>query len=439
MKYRIALVGMALVATTATAQNNAGSNSPYSYYGLGLPNDRTSTLATGTAGTGIALRSNMELNPLNPASYSAMDSLTFHFDIGLSLQNANLSENGRRINARNTSLDHLTAGFRVARNLGVSLGLQPYSTVGYNLTRTTIVETDLGDATETDSHTGEGGLHNAYLGVGWSPVRGLSVGLNAGYLWGDLTHTVSASFSDATASTRNRRYQTEVRSYKLDFGVQYEQRIGEKNIFGLGLTYMLGHKLDGRSTFTDFVGVAGASTGTNADTLSIKDAYDLPHSFGAGLAWTYDGRLRVAVDYTLQKWSDVRVPSVGGTASGTYSYTAATGQFSNRHRVSLGGEYVHHAGSYKWRDNVRYRAGISYASPYLRVNGKEGPRDIIASLGVGLPIRNPMHNSRPITLNLGVQYERVHAKTAGMMTENYLRLCVGLSFSETWFAKWRVR
>ena len=33
-------------------------------------------------------------------------------------------------------------------------------------------------------------------------------------------------------------------------------------------------------------------------------------------------------------------------------------------------------------------AGFSYASPYLKINGQDGPRELSASLGVGIPIMN---------------------------------------------------
>ena len=47
------------------------------------------------------------------------------------------------------------------------------------------------------------------------------------------------------------------------------------------------------------------------------------------------------------------------------------------------------------------------------------------------------HNSRSIG-NLALQYEHVKPKMAGMVTENYVRLNIGISFNEKWFMKWKV-
>ncbi|MBR1733643.1 MAG: outer membrane protein transport protein [Alloprevotella sp.] len=438
MKYRTLLLTLATAACTAYAQKS-GSNSPYSSYGPGLFNDRYGATAAATAGAAQGVRGGTEVNAKNPASYSALDSLTFIFDAGLSLQNGNLNENGRKVNARNTSIDYVTTGFRAARNLGVSIGLLPYSTVGYSMNRTATVQTDLGEVTETDTYSGDGGLHEAYLGLGWQPLRGFSIGVNGGYLWGDLTHSVVASFSDASASNRQRRYAPEIRSYKVDFGIHYVQQVGRRNTLTLGLTYGLGHKLGGSSYFSDIVGTAG-TTGARGDTLSVRSPYGLPHTFGAGLMWQYGNRLRIGVDYSLQKWSDVQAPVVGTDAVGNLTYAAVTGQFKDMSRIAIGGEYAKRPDGYtKWRDKIRYRAGVAYTSPYTRINGADGPRSIMATAGVGIPIIMPNHSDRQIMLNLGAQYENIRPKGGGMITENYLRLCIGISFVETWFAKWKAR
>lgn len=436
MNHRLSLLVAALATTTAlTAQTN-GSNSPYSRYGFGLDNNRTGAAATGMAGAGLGMRAQREVNAQNPASYSAIDSLTFLFDIGMSFQNGNFNENGRKVNAHNTSLDYVTIGFRATKNLGVSLGMLPFSTVGYSMTGQSTLSTSTGDVTKTETYSGDGGLHTAYLGLGWRPFKPISIGVNAGYLWGSMTNTVLASFSDATMSSRRRQYAADIHSYKLDFGLQYEQRVDRNNSFVLGLTYGLGHDLDSRADFYDQVGTSSSYTG---DTATCHNAYQLPHSFGAGLVWNHRDRLRLAFDYKYQLWSDVKTPVAGTDAEGNYTYVPQTGQFRNRSQMALGAEYIPNPLSFNWRDHVVYRAGVSYSTPYLRINGQDGPKSIAASLGVGIPIVIPTYSDRPINLNVGVQYERVQPSASHLLKENYVRLTLGISFCETWFMKWKAR
>lgn len=434
-KLSLALVA-ALLACIATlhAQTN-GSNSPYSYYGLGLLNDRTGALATSMAGATTAMRGGNIVNPLNPASFSATDSLTCLFDIGMSLQNANLDEGGRKVNAKNTSLDYVTLGFRIAPRLGLSVGMLPISTVGYKMKRTPPSQNvTAGEVTETDTYSGDGGLHNVYAGLGWEPFRGFSVGVSGGYIWGDITHNISAKLSDASAGSRSRKYETEIRSYKLDVGMQYEQNIGKGNSLTLGLRYGLGHTLHGKSTFSD--GVLQGNT-LSGDTLTLRNGYELPHSFSVGLAWQRGNTLRVSADYTLQKWGSVKSPVVGTTAEGGFSYTSEKGAYTDMNRYAIGAEYIPMGNHYNVRKHFRFRAGFAYTSPYARVNGQDGPKHYLATLGVGIPIHNPAHSSRVIILNIGGAYERVQPSVAGMLKENYLRFSIGLSFNEQWFAKWK--
>ncbi len=423
----------AVGAGNAQAQTN-GSNSPYSRYGFGLLSDGGQGFNRGMSGLSYGMRNGAELNSKNPASYSAIDSLSFLFDAGFTLQNANLEANGRKINARNTSFDYLTMGFRATRNLGISLGLLPFSTIGYSMSNDETLEDNTGEITQTESYSGDGGLHEAYLGVGWSPFKNFSIGANVGYLWGDMTHTVMASFSDADIASRRRQYTADIRTYKVDFGLQYVQRLNKKNTLTLGLTYGLGHDINSNSLYYDQLIYNNTVSG---DTLVARNAYGLPHTFGVGLAWNHDNRLRVGADYTLQKWQDVKSPQLSrNDLTGASIYEARTGGFTDMHKFVVGFEYINNPNGVRWRDLIRYRAGFAYTSPYTRVDGQDGPRDYQVSLGVALPIIN-FYNNRSL-LNISAQYERVKPKVAGMITENYLRISIGLSFNERWFMKWKV-
>ena len=423
---------MLVIAVGAWAQTN-GSNSPYSRYGMGLLNERTGAARTSMGGAGLGMHNGQELNLANPASLAYTDSLTMLFEIGASLQNVNLNENGRRVNARNMSLDYVTAGFRATRNLGVSLGLLPFSTIGYSMSGTSTKSSNIGELTQTDLFEGTGGVHEVFLAFGWKPFRGFSVGLSGGFLWGNMNHSVATSFSDTEINIRRREYDSNIRTYKLDFGLQYEQRLNKFNTLTLGLTYGLGHNIHTDARFYDQIAVGNSYIG---DTLVVRNAYGLPHSFGVGLLWNYKGRLRLAADYTLQKWGSVRSPRLSDNTS--TEFYSSDDLMKDRHTVAVGAEFVPNRNSYKWRNLIRYRAGISYSTPYIKVNGDDGPGDFVASLGAGLPIVT-RHGSRTCVLNVGFQYERVAPKVSGMLKEQYLRLCLGISWGEQWFLKWKAQ
>ena len=179
-------------AFTISAFAQSGTNSPYSQYGLGLLSDQASGFNRGMNGLGYGFRENDQVNFINPASYSALDSLTFVFDAGISGQLTSFTEKGKKKNARNADLEYVVAGLRLARRLGMSFGLVPFTNIGYNYASTSAVNVDENNAktTVTSTYAGNGGLHQAYLGMGWAPFKGLSLGFNVSYLWGALNRSV---------------------------------------------------------------------------------------------------------------------------------------------------------------------------------------------------------------------------------------------------------
>ena len=74
MKKILAAVLFTALATHSFAQS--GTNSPYSQYGLGLLSDQTSGFNRGMNGLGLGFREHNQVNYINPASYSSIDSLS---------------------------------------------------------------------------------------------------------------------------------------------------------------------------------------------------------------------------------------------------------------------------------------------------------------------------------------------------------------------------
>lgn len=413
----------------------SGTNSPYSQFGIGMLSDQSQGPNRGMGGVGISLRAGNRVNSLNPASYSAVDSLSMVFDAGISGQITNFKEGGRKLNANNACIEYAVAAFRVAPRLGASIGLLPLSNIGYNYSSTASINDVTGsgvaNTTTTETHNGTGGLHQAYVGLGWRVYRQLSVGVNFSYLWGSYDKSVTAQSSDVYVSTVMKTYTASVSSYKFDFGVQWEQPFSNDNFLTVGATVGLGHKLgaDPQCIISNTDTQLGTSS---VDTLTVRNGLEIPMTFGAGLSWRHAGRYVVAVDYTLQKWGGLRLP-VAGEVNGTYGYTLRDGMFKDRHKIAVGGEWTPNAYSRKYYNRVNYRVGASVATPYCRINGADGPKEYSVSAGFGLPITNN-YNNRSV-LNISGQWAR--QSMPGMVTENTFRINIGLTFNERWFAKWK--
>jgi hypothetical protein len=167
-----------------------GINSPYTRYGVGLLADQSLGINRQMGGLGYGLRSHKYVNILNPASFSAVDTLTMLFEAGFSLQNVNFKEGNKQLNAKNGSFDYVAMQFRVCRNLGMTLGFLPYSNVGYTFSNISGVGTN---ETSTNTYSGSGGLYQPFVGLGWRPFKWLSVGVMGSYIYGDISHDVAES------------------------------------------------------------------------------------------------------------------------------------------------------------------------------------------------------------------------------------------------------
>ncbi len=430
------LASCLLMAFSSIAYGQSGTNSPYSQFGLGMLSPQSAGFNRGMNGVAYGFHEHNQVNSQNPASYSAVDSLTFIFDAGVALQLTNFEENGRKKNARNADIEYVVASFRAFRNVGISFGLLPYTTVGYKYSNTANVNAfpnpSSGSATYSNAFSGDGGVRILYLGAGWEAVKGLSVGINLGYLWGTIDRSVVNTYSDAYMNKLSKTYNTEVASYKVDLGLQYTRRVSRKDELTLGLAYSLGHQLDSDPK-CDVISTNTQTSVTDTTHYNINNALEFPHTFGVGLMWNHNNRLKLGFDYELQKWGKIDMPQFH-IVNGISSFVLTPGQLKDRQKLTLGGEYCRGERYRGFFSQIHYRAGVGYASPYIKINGLDGPREMSASLGVGIPIVNS-YNNRSI---LNISGEWVNRQATGMIKENMFRINVGLTFNERWFSKFKV-
>lgn len=431
MKKIAIVVFLATLSSSVLAQS--GTNSPYSQFGLGTLSEQTSGFNRGMNGLGLGFRERNQINYLNPSSYSNLDSLSFIFDAGVSLQITNFSENGIKRNANNSNFEYIVAGFRAAKNIGVSFGFIPFTNIGYNYSNTsTIGSSSSSITTTTNTFTGEGGIRQAYVGAGWQPIKGLSIGANFSYLWGDYEKAVVNSYSETSVKTRSQHYTADIRSYKLDFGIQYSTILSAKDRITLGATYSPGHNIGGNP---ELLIISNNSQTNVADTTTYNKGinFSIPTTWGVGFTWERNNKLKLGVDYTQQRWSSVKYPQYI-VNNNIGSYEMQENQFNDRHKFTIGADYCPQEYGRGFFKRIHYRAGVSYTTPYLKINGNDGPKEISASLGFGIPIINS-YNNRSM-LNVSAQW--VNTNATGLIKENTFRINIGLTFNERWFMKWKV-
>lgn len=408
---RLTIIAAATAALGAAAQT---SSSPYSMFGYGILNDNATSAQRQMGGVGYATNSPHNINVMNPASYASIDSLTFLFDMGVDFTTIWRKENSATDKTYGGGLEYVTLQAPLSKRFGLSLGLLPFSSVGYSF------GSSIDNGLQTRS--GSGGFNQAYVGFSAKTFKGLSVGFNASYLFGTNLAETYAISSDAETSLFQRTIQ--VRDFRIQVGAQYTARFDNKSSATIGVVYSPKKTLLGHTWSTKEQVLADGSSG-DIDTLayiSVRNNYELPHTFGVGLSYNYDNRLTAAVDFTYQKWADVKYTAIE---------LSDVARFSDRWKIAAGMEY-RPAIRGSWPKRVTYRAGVFYNKDYINIGGSQ-VKDYGAAFGFGFP--TPGGRSM---VNLGLEYRH---RTAGSnyLRENFLNVTLGFKINEMWFWKSKIR
>jgi hypothetical protein len=410
-----------LLITSSVVANAQTTTSPYSKLGYGIINDNATGIQRSMGGVGYAMQNGRQINVMNPASYSQVDSLTFLFDMGIDITNSWSKEGTKKGYNLGGGLDYITAEFRLAKNLGGAFGVVPFSSVGYSFG---------GDIENgIDSRTGTGGLSELFVGAGWQPFKGFSIGANFSYLFGTTTNTTSVISTSSSQFSRN----LEVRDWNMRVGLQYGFNLSRKSRIVLGATYspkksMHGTALGRKADINQDVVVDSHNNRVVVyDTIanmSMKGNYELPNTFGAGISYNYDNRLSLEADFTYQQWSKAKYTPIN-------YFEVPNTKWNDRWKIAAGVSYTPNPrGSYLKR--MTYRMGAFYNNDYMTVFDNN-----VKDYGVGVGFSFPALNKTLV--NLGVEWKHRYTTPNTLIKEDYLNVTLSVNFNEMWFWKNKIR
>ena len=451
----VALVAVLLPLVAEAQTSSINAYSPYSMYGPGELLTPGNVQMRSMGGIGIGVRNLNQVNTQNPAAASIAPRKSFLFDVSLDGTHyrnnqfkfdASGAESGKAKTVYNTANIHnLSFAFPLAKGVGVTMSVAPYSSVGYKMSITDQNEDNWADIGRVMyGYQGDGDITEVKLAVGWAPGNKFSIGAAAKYFWGNIERTYTTSIPNVItgegsfAATKGVDSFV-VNNFKLQAGLQWSIISNEKRMLTLGATYDLGGRLNPKVknyVYTDNTinSIQGAPVRNDLSTMELR----VPHEFGAGIYYM-DRTIAWGVDYKYAAWGDDNSDYTENSNSKDIAVA-----YTNTHTIKAGFEITPKRTDVRnYLNRMTYRVGARVGNYYQTFAG-ERINQLAITAGIGFPVK--MWGSSSI--NLGFEYGRMSsAATAkinnakvGLVTQNYYKLSVGftlfsLDTSDYWFVR----
>ena len=407
---KLALVIFVFFGLSAVAQ--LGTSSPYSRFGLGDLQGNIFPVYNALGGGVTALSSTSSVNSSNPASYTSFKSNSFLFSTG-GLHKTTLIQNltDKQV-ANNSAFSHMTIAFPISSKLGASIGMLPFSNIGYTLNaRDTLVNANM-------IYTGDGGLSKVYFGGAYEPFKGFSLGMNASYLFGGLNRRKKLDYDDESFFDSRSNSSINLKGYYYEFGLMYKMELVNEKVLSFGLTANNNSSL--RAKRTNIVETISGTNETVKDTTSNIVEWgevNLPKYISTGLMYRDGEKWLLIADYSIQNWAD-------------YTLLGESDDLSNSMRLSAGLQYTPEFNSVtKYYKRMQYRLGANYSNTPLTLNDTQ-LKEMSVSFGFGIPVKKS-RTKYDISLTLGQR----GTTDNNLIKEQFIKFGLSVSYDGIWFVK----
>jgi hypothetical protein len=418
------------LSTNILSFGQSAINSPYTRFGVGEIDRNGFNNSKAMGGISTGLRERNQINYMNPAAISAQDTMSFIFDVGVKGIYNNLKTTNNNLTYKNVSFDHIAIAFPIKRWWFASVGVTPYSKIGYNIEQYS-PHPYFDTVNVYQDNVGDGGINQLYISNSFKLGKHLAIGFNFNYLFGTIER-YNQTYIDIPESYSTINYDKYTfNKSTFDFGIQYYTDLLDKYFFVLGATYS--NKINfaaERETvefnatnfrLSDVSVVDYVEMSSQFDTLSSSTdgnyEIDVPARFSLGFTTGIKDKLKVGFDYSIQDWTDVE--SLNSIDSYTLDETFNCGIEYIPNKFSLRNYFKH----------VHYKAGFYYNKSYMKIDNNQ-INNYGITFGLGLPIVN-----QKTRLNVSYTYGKRGTTDNGLIQEDYSVIGLNLTLYDFWFFK----
>lgn len=411
----ILTIGFLFISFNLPAQNNI--NMPYSMFGIGEIRFNHYAQNMGMGGINQAFRSNMSVNDVNPAAYTAIDTTSFVFDATVVSHFYGQKTNSISQYSDYVSLGNISMGFPITRWWAFGAGLKPYSLMGYSIR-------DKGEHPMAGGvnyiYEGRGGLSQLFIGTAINPINGLSLGINASYVFGNMFRETSVVSDSAGVYITNRLLSDNANGWVLGLGMQYQLKFDENKHLTIGATFGQKSEIDNSSTETLRRRMLGSVQFDTIVHRNIGDGYiALPRYYGAGLYARFNYNWSAGLDFQWQNWED-------------FNLADRKDSFNDSYQIAFGVMYRPTVETYSpFFHRMQYTTGFRFGQSYINYDN-ESLNEFGISFGVFIPVRRVFSG-----MKIAFEYSQRGNVDNHYMQENFYRINMGINIYERWFLRRR--
>jgi hypothetical protein len=411
---KLLYIFFALLSLPSYAQ--VGTGSPYSFVGFGETNFRGNHLNRAMGGIDVYIDS-IHPNINNPASYGKLKATTY--SVGVNYRSNLLANTSETQKVTTSAIDYIGVSIPTKR-FGFGFGILPFSSVGYLLEE--ISQTNQINA--INRFTGEGGINNAFLNVGFKPIKGLNIGFSANYGFGDITYRKTqvidgienGTYLESNSSLSGIKFKASASVIIPINDLEFHGLLSfspESEFTSQNIQIVYTRSLLNGDQLGDFEETDLTKNGLDVTKFRLPTTASLGIGIGKDKKWFFGGQYnQINNSRFINEFVDQS--SIG---------------YENVSRIGLGGFYIPEFSSITsyWK-RIVYRVGFRSEGKGYLINNQSIKENGI-TFGLGLPMAGLSNTN--ITFETG----KLGTKNNNLIEENYWAIRLGFSLNDIWFIK----
>ena len=411
------LVKIFLLIFTNIALSQSGTNSPYSYTGLGEVNFRGNQINRFMGGLEV-YNDSIHANLSNPSSYAKL--LLTTYSIGLNYSNNQLSDTNDSKSLISSGLDYIGIAIPT-KKFGFGFGIIPFTSVGYKLSQ-------IDDSSSSDilnRYEGEGGINKVFFSLGLYLLKNLSFGVTINYDFGKLKYQTSKFLDDVFLGTVLIN-ESSISGLDIKLATNYEIPVNSKIDLHMMVSYvpqgslnsnnkrlLITSALSDPSNFGEIIEIDLAETGLDFTEIQLPSSSIVGFGLGKKSKW-FAGAQYIMTNSSNFKNSFNTLPNVS---------------YKDGSQFSIGGFYIPDYSSITshWK-RVVLRMGFRHEVTGIFKNNF-GINETGINFGAGLPL--PGYSN----VNIGFEYGSRGTKNSNILNEKFWTIRIGFSLNDRWFVK----